>query len=599
MFDVIVIGGGHAGVEAAAAASRRGARVALVTFRNADVGQMSCNPSVGGVGKGHLVREIDAMGGIMAAAADRSAIHRRMLNASKGSAVWGPRVQADRKIFRQSVQAALPNVVQIIEGEVGGLIMMNGRVAGVELADGQILHCAAVVLSTGTFLGATLFRGEQRWHGGRLGGKASLPLADQVAELGLATGRLKTGTPPRIDARSIDWSAVAPQPSDRDAWTLSIEENPVPLPQLSCAITRTTAQTHDIIRDGLGRSPLFAGAIEGRGPRYCPSIEDKIVRFGDRDGHQIFLEPEGLDDDLVYPNGISTSLPADVQEALVRSIPGLERARIVEYGYAVEYQYGDPRRLRPSLEHSELHGLFFAGQINGTTGYEEAGAQGLVAGANAAAVAKDLAPLVLDRANSYAGVMIDDLTLQGVSEPYRMLTARSEFRLHLRADNAVTRLGRLAEELGLLTEDRAALIRQRRHEKVVAERMLEDRYDARAVGAEGGDRKPLRDWVRRDDLIEAVNRLLPSTAGASEAIDDAIYEPYLERQRSEHAARSRDVLVRIPDGFDYSVVPGLSNEMRERLADARPSNLDQASRLAGVTPAALSALHFALVRRAA
>lgn len=601
MIDVLVIGGGHAGVEAAAAAARRGARVALVTFRQSDIGQMSCNPSIGGVGKGHLVREIDAMGGIMAVAGDRAAIHRRMLNASKGSAVRGPRVQADRAIFQAAVAALLESHgVTVIEAEARRLLVNYGRVAGIELGDGSTLPASTVVVATGTFLGATLFRGEERRSGGRWGAQASLPLADQVRDLGLADGRLKTGTPPRIDGRSIDWARLTPQPSDAVEWTLSLAANSSPLPQLSCAISRTTAKTHELIRDGLGRSPLFAGAIEGRGPRYCPSIEDKIVRFGDRDGHQIFLEPEGLGTHLVYPNGISTSLPADVQDRFVRTIPGLERAVIVQHGYAVEYQYGDPRRLRPTLEHCDLPGLFFAGQINGTTGYEEAGAQGLVAGANAAAVALHVEELLLDRGESYTGVMIDDLTLQGVSEPYRMLTARSEYRLHLRADNAATRLGELAERLNLLDPARLAVIRRRGGEKREAEALLSAKCHASELAvADSSERKSLADWARRDDAAPRVLERLPNTDGAREAFDDAVYAPYLGRQRAEHVARAKDIGVKIPDDFDLMQVPGLSNEMRERLAVARPANLDQAARVPGITPAAMSALHFALVRAAA
>lgn len=600
MFDVIVIGAGHAGVEAAAAAARRGAHVALVTFRGDDVGQMSCNPSIGGVGKGHLVREIDALGGIMAQAADRAAIHRRMLNSSKGSAVRGPRIQADRRFFQSAIRSLLSaHNVELIIGEVEQLLVAGAAVSGVSLSDGTVVPAKAVVLSTGTFLGATLFRGEEQWRGGRFGASSSSVLARQISEMGLAAGRLKTGTPPRIDGRTIDWSKVDPQPSDVEPWTLSLHTNPNPLPQLSCAMTRTSDHTHDVIRAGLGRSPLFAGAIEGRGPRYCPSIEDKIVRFGDRDGHQIFLEPEGLGTTLVYPNGISTSLPADVQDDMVRSIPGLERASIVQHGYAVEYEYGDPRNLRPTLEHHQVRGLFFSGQINGTTGYEEAGAQGLVAGANAAASALCEEPLLLDRAESYTGVMIDDLTLQGVSEPYRMLTARSEYRLHLRADNAISRLGPIAERLGLLSPERLALMQQRWRDKQHAVDLLATMATADALGFSGNERKRLSEWVRRDDVVDTVRMRLPVTDGSDEAIDDARYEPYLARQRAEHAARARDAMVAIPDAFDYDSIPGLSNEMTERLAVARPANLDQAARIPGITPAALSALHFALARAAA
>nr|WP_294851515.1 tRNA uridine-5-carboxymethylaminomethyl(34) synthesis enzyme MnmG [uncultured Sphingomonas sp.] len=601
MFDVLVIGGGHAGCEAACAAARRGARVGLVTFGAIDLGQMSCNPSIGGVGKGHLVREIDALGGIMAIAADRAAIHRRMLNASKGSAVRGPRVQADRRRYRTAVAALIADHgVAVIEDEVTQLLTAGGRVSGVALGGGSTLTAAAVVVSTGTFLGATLFRGEERWDGGRADGRSSIVLGNQVRELGLAEGRLKTGTPPRLDGRTIDWSRLTPQPSDVDVWTLSLQGTSDPLPQLACAIARTNARTHDIIRSGLGRSPLFAGAIEGRGPRYCPSIEDKIVRFGDREGHQLFLEPEGLDDPLIYPNGISTSLPTDVQQDLVNSVDGLESARIVRPGYAVEYQYADPRKLRPTLEHRDVGGLFFAGQLNGTTGYEEAAAQGLAAGANAAATALSLNPITFDRASSYLGVMIDDLTVQGVSEPYRMLTARSEYRLYLRADNAGTRLGSLAIDAGLLSADRRRLYQKHQEAKALAVAALAELRS----GAEMGlgvepSRKPLSEWARRGDLQETVAEQLGGGSASREALDDAIYAPYLDRQRLEERAREKDRLVAFPEDFAFDGVPGLSSEMRERLETVRPANLDQASRIAGITPAALSALHFALARRAA
>jgi tRNA uridine 5-carboxymethylaminomethyl modification enzyme len=600
MFDVLVIGGGHAGCEAACAAARRGARVALLTFRADDLGQMSCNPSIGGVGKGHLVREVDAMGGIMARAADRAAIHRRMLNASKGSAVRGPRVQADRALYQRAIAKLVAEAgVSVIEGEAVALRLDGPTIVGVELADGPVIVTRAVVVATGTFLGATMFRGEERWSGGRHGGQAASALAGQIRELGLAQGRLKTGTPPRLDGRTIDWARTQVQPSDADSWTMALAPNPVGLPQLSCAITRTSARSHDVIRAGLGRSPLFAGAIEGRGPRYCPSIEDKVHRFGDRDGHQIFLEPEGLADHLIYPNGISTSLPTDVQVELVRSVEGLERAEIVQPGYAVEYEYADPRRLEPTLEHREVAGLFFAGQLNGTTGYEEAAAQGLVAGLNAAALALDLDQARFDRGTSYIGVMVDDLTLQGVSEPYRMLTARSEYRLHLRADNAVTRLGPMALTLGALAGEMEMLVLGHLDAKAEAESALAESVSGAELGLADPARKPLAEWARREDLAARIRTRLGAGAAATEALDDAIYAPYLSRLQGELAARAKDRKLAIPASFSFAQVPGLSNEMQERLETAGPADLDQASRVPGVTPAALSALHFALVRQAA
>lgn len=560
MLDVLVIGAGHAGCEAAAAAARMGARVGLLSFRAKDAGQMSCNPSIGGVGKGHLVRELDVFDGLMARAADRAAIHRRMLNRSKGPAVWGPRVQADRRLYRGAIEQLLSDLpVQRITGEAASLVVTKAGVGGVSLADGSVIPARSVVIATGTFLDARIFIGDESRKAGRAGEASSIPLADQIRELGLAARRLKTGTPPRLDGRTIDWARLEEQPSDAEPWLFSAHPSPSsPVPQLRCAITRTTTATHDIVRAAEGKSPLYSGIIEGRGPRYCPSIEDKVRRFGDRDGHQIFLEPEGLDDHLVYPNGISTSMPRDVQLAFVRSIPGLERAEIVRPGYAVEYEHVDPRRLGSDLQMRDLPGLLLAGQINGTTGYEEAAAQGLVAGLNAAASALGKEPVPFDRRTSYIGVMVDDLTLQGVTEPYRMMTARAENRLHLRADNAVSRLGLPALASEAVSEERASGIRQH---------------------------------------LEA--RDTPAFADTEEGKADALYAPYVERQQREWEAVARNRSVLLSSDLDYGRVPGLSAEMAERLAAARPETLDQASRVPGVTPAALTALYVATVRAAA
>lgn len=601
-FDVIVVGGGHAGTEAAAAAARRGARTALLSFDLIKLGAMSCNPAIGGLGKGHIVREVDAFDGLIACAADQAAIHYRMLNRSKGAAVQGPRVQADRVRYAAAIQTMLraqPNLT-LFEGEAQELLVQQGHVAGLLLADGTRLSARAVVLATGTFLGGRIFRGEEREEGGRVGERAATVMGVQLRDLGLPMERLKTGTPPRLDGRTIDWAALDEQPSDAEPWTMSPMQSGRVLPQLFCAVSRTTEETHAIIRSGLDRSPLFSGAIGAPGPRYCPSIEDKVHRFGDRDGHQIFLEPEGLDTPLVYPNGISTSLPVDVQEAMIRSIPGLSHTRIVTPGYAVEYDYVDPRALDPRLALGAMPGLFCAGQINGTTGYEEAAGQGLVAGANAAAYACDLAPLLLDRASSYIGVMVDDLVLQGVSEPYRMLTARAEYRLTLRADNAPTRLSAIAEEAGLLGPERRAWVRARAEARAGLEQRFDTRLSATMVAANGGQVsqdgavRSVREWLRFPGV--ALEQLLPEGLDATpdallaEAVEDARYAPYIERQQAELAEMRANDHIHLPEDFGYAAVPGLSAEMVQRLSSARPTTLGAASRVRGVTPAALAAV---------
>lgn len=612
-YDVIVLGGGHAGCEAAAAASRKGARVALVTFDKATVGAMSCNPAIGGLGKGHLVREVDALDGLIARAADAAAIHYRMLNASKGAAVQGPRIQADRRRYRSAIQTALAahSTLDIVEGEATAIDLMHGEVAGLRLADDSIISTRAIVLATGTFLGGTMFRGEERSIGGRTGERAATEMGRQLRDIGLPIARLKTGTPPRIDGRTIDWAALEEQSSDPEPWTMSPMSTGRPLPQTFCGITRTNSRTHDIIRSGLDRSPLFSGAIAGQGPRYCPSIEDKIFRFGDRDGHQVFLEPEGLDDALVYPNGISTSLPTDIQIAMVQSMAGLGRAKIVVPGYAVEYDYIDPRALDSRLAVRALPGLFCAGQINGTTGYEEAAAQGLIAGANAAALALNEAPLILDRASSYIGVMVDDLVLQGVTEPYRMLTARAEYRLQLRADNAVTRLTGVGEAHGLIGTARQHWFAKRSKDRVEILSALQRPVTASAMLAAGasvrqdGVRRTLFEWARFPEVPTSVlDRLLPDLSQfdpllRGEVMEDAHYAPYLERQTAEVRDLRANESIMIPSHLDFGAIGGLSREMQERLEAARPETLAAAGRIRGITPAALAAILVHVRRRAA